>query len=123
MAHAHDTHDGHHGRPSEGHYGHISLGTYYRVFGGLMVLMALTVGAYYVEKMVSFPGWLAITIAMSIAVAKTFLIIYYFMHVKVSSKVTQIFAASAFVWLLILFAITMGDYVARGWPPQVGPLS
>jgi cytochrome c oxidase subunit 4 len=45
------------------------------------------------------------------------------MHVKVSSKLTQIFAMSAFVWLLILFVITMGDYMARGWPPQKGPLT
>ncbi|MCX7860058.1 MAG: cytochrome C oxidase subunit IV family protein [Chloroflexus sp.] len=102
---------------------HISRGTYYRVFAALMVLMVLTVAAWWVEKnVITMPGWLAVAIAMSIAIAKTVLIVLYFMHVKVSSRVSQIYAAGAFVWLLILFVITMGDYVARGWPPQAGPL-
>jgi cytochrome c oxidase subunit 4 len=116
--HAHHT-THHHGA---GH-AHISRGTYYRVFAALMVLMVLTVAAWWVEKnLIYMPGWLAVTIAMSIAVAKTALIVIYFMHVKVSSRITQVYAAGAFVWLIILFVITMSDYVARGWPPQAGPL-
>lgn len=108
---------------SEGHYGHISIRTYYTVFGALMALMILTVAAWYVEKNVlAMPSWLAVLIAMAIAVAKTALIIIYFMHVKVSSKLTQAFAAAAFVFLAILMIIVMGDYYARGWPPQLGPL-
>lgn len=104
--------------------GHIGRPTYYRVFAGLMVLMILTVVAWYVQNNVfALPSWLAITIAMSIAIAKTSLIVLYFMHAKVSNRVTQLFAASAFVFLLILFIITMGDYVARGWPPEQGPLT
>ncbi len=113
-AHAH-----HHGEK----HTHISRGTYYRVFAALMVLMVLTVAAWWVEKnLIELPGWLAVTIAMSIAIAKTVLIVLYFMHVKISSRMTQVYAAGAFVWLIILFVITMGDYVARGWPPQAGPL-
>jgi cytochrome c oxidase subunit IV len=128
MANAHDAaHGVAHGESEdaiqEGHYGHISVGTYIRVFIGLMVLMILTVAAWWVEKNVlAMPGWLAVGIAMAIAIAKTALIIYYFMHVKVSSKLTQAFAVSAFVFLAIMFIVTMGDYVARGWPPQSGPL-
>jgi cytochrome c oxidase subunit 4 len=118
--HTPQTHSGQHG---EGHHGHISRGIYYRVFGTLMFLMILTVAAWWVEKNVfEMPGWLAVTIAMSIAIAKTVLIVIYFMHVKISSKMTQLYAAAGFVWLLILFVITMGDYLARGWPPQIGPL-
>lgn len=128
MAHAHEGHDPHgHSEDAlaEGHYGHISVRTYFMVFTGLMILMILTVAAWAVEKYVIpgvMPGWLAVTIAMSIAVAKTALIVTYFMHVKVSSKLTQIFSVSAFVWLAILIIITMGDYLARGWPPSGGPL-
>jgi cytochrome c oxidase subunit 4 len=82
------------------------------------------VAAWYVEKhFVQLPEIVAVGIAMAIAIAKTALIIYFFMHIKVSSRLTQIFAVSAFVWLLILFVITMGDYMARGWPPQKGPLT
>ncbi|WP_028458716.1 cytochrome C oxidase subunit IV family protein [Chloroflexus sp. Y-396-1] len=120
MGEKHAHHTTHH--HSAGH-AHISRGTYYRVFAALMVLMVLTVAAWWVEKnLISMPGWLAVTIAMSIAVAKTALIVIYFMHVKVSSRITQVYAVGAFVWLIILFVITMGDYVARGWPPQAGPL-
>lgn len=116
--HAH-AHAHHHGEK----HTHISRGTYYRVFAALMVLMVLTIAAWWAEKnLLEIPGWLAVTIAMSIAIAKTVLIVLYFMHVKISSRMTQIYAAGSFVWLIILFVITMGDYVARGWPPQVGPL-
>ncbi|MEI7642854.1 MAG: cytochrome C oxidase subunit IV family protein [Chloroflexales bacterium] len=123
MANAHDTgHQGGHDR--EGNYGHISVRTYWVVFGALMALMVLTVAAWYTQKhFVHLPEIVAVGIAVSIAIAKTTLIIYFFMHVKVSSKLTQIFAVSAFVWLMILFVIVMGDYMARGWPPAKGPLS
>ncbi len=113
-SHTHHHHAGH---------GHISRGTYYRVFVALMGLMVLTVAAWWVEKnLIEMPGWLAVTIAMSIAIAKTVLIVVYFMHVKIGSRMTQIYAAGGFVWLILLFVITMVDYLARGWPPQSGPL-
>jgi cytochrome c oxidase subunit IV len=125
--HAHSNHG--HSTHSEGGHGHISKRTYYTVFVALMVLMILTVGVYYGEDYLEtqgivLPGFLVVGIAMSIAVAKTALIVLYFMHVKVSSKITQIFAAAAFLWLLLLFGITMGDYLARDWPgPVDGPLA
>jgi cytochrome c oxidase subunit IV len=116
--HGHDEDAGY-----EGHaHGHIGRPTYYKVFAALMVLMALTVGAYWVENIVAIPRLLGVIIAMAIAGTKTALIILFFMHVKVSSRVTQIYAAASFVGLLILFTIIMGDYFARGWPPQIGPL-
>jgi cytochrome c oxidase subunit 4 len=103
-------------------HGHIGRGTYYRVFAALMVLMALTVGAWWMEAFVAIPRLLGVVIAMTIAIAKTALIILFFMHVKVSSRVVQLYAAAAFVGLIFLFSIIMGDYFARGWPPQGGPL-
>jgi cytochrome c oxidase subunit 4 len=116
------SHDG--GDNLEGHaHGHIGRRTYYTVFVALMVLMALTVGAYWLEGLVEIPRLLGVIIAMAIASAKTALIILFFMHVKVSSRVTQIYALASFLGLLLLFVIIMGDYFARGWPPQInGPL-
>jgi cytochrome c oxidase subunit IV len=111
------------GAHSNGAHGHIGVRTYLFTFTGLLVLMIATVGAWWVEKnLIVIPEWLGVTIAMAIAGAKTALIIYYFMHVKISSRLVQIFASLAFVFLAILFIITMGDYIARGWPPQEGPL-
>jgi cytochrome c oxidase subunit 4 len=108
---------------SEGAHGHIGVRTYLFTFTGLLVLMIATVGAWWIEKnLVEMPQWLAVTIAMAIASAKTVLIVYYFMHVKISSRLVQLFASLSFVFLAILFIITMGDYFARGWPPPPGPL-
>ncbi|MBX0327412.1 cytochrome C oxidase subunit IV family protein [Oscillochloris sp. ZM17-4] len=119
----HASHEGGHER--EGNYGHISVRTYWMVFISLMALMALTVGAWYVEKtfIPGMPEIIGVSIAMAIAIAKTALIIYFFMHVKVSSRLTQVFAMSAFVWLAIMFVIIMGDYFSKGWPAQQGPLT
>ncbi len=127
MSASHSSHEahGHHNELSrfEGHAsGHISRSTYYKVFGALMVLMILTVGAWWIEAYVAIPRLLGVIIALAIASAKTALIVFYFMHVKVSSRVSQLYAAAAFVGLALLFIITMGDYFARGWPPQSGPL-
>ena len=117
-AHGHDE-----GAHHPGHaYGHIGRPTYYKIFAALMVLMALTVGAYWIENSVAIPRLLGVLIAMAIASAKTALIILFFMHVKVSSRVSQIYAAASFVGLFILFTIILGDYFARGWPPPPGPL-
>ena len=52
---------------------------------------------------------------MSIACSKGLLVVLYFMHVKYSSKLTWVFAGSGVLWLLILFALTLSDYVSRGW--------
>jgi len=117
------------GHGQQGH-GHIGKGTYYRVFGALMVLMVLTVLAWWVEPMLGLDAALGesgaravgVTIAMAIAIAKTILIVLYFMHVKVSERVTQLYAAAAFVGFILLVIFTMGDYLARGWPPPTGPL-
>lgn len=127
MARAHDNH-GAHGHAAGDHHeghggGHIGRPTYYRIFAALMVLMALTVGAYWAEGFIAIPRLLGVIIAMAIASTKTALIILYFMHVKVSSRVAQLYAAASFVGLFFLFVIIMGDYFARGWPPEIGPLS
>jgi cytochrome c oxidase subunit 4 len=57
---------------------------------------------------------------LAIAVTKAALVILFFMGVRWSSRLTMIVAASGFVWLLILFGITMSDYLSRGW--MVGSL-
>jgi cytochrome c oxidase subunit 4 len=39
------------------------------------------------------------------------------MHVRWSSRLTWVVAASGFFWLLIMFGLTMQDYLTRGWVP------
>jgi len=92
---------------------------YLMVFGALMVLAALTVGASFINLGVSNN-----LIALAIAVTKAGLIMAFFMHLKYSSRLTWIVAGVGFFWLIIFFVITLGDYMARGSiPGMLGPQS
>ncbi len=82
--------------------------TYYKVGFALFVLMSLTVAVAYVNL-----GIFNIYIALTIAVVKALLVVMYFMHVKYNTKLTWIFAGAGFLWLIIMFALTMSDYVTR----------
>jgi cytochrome c oxidase subunit IV len=97
--------------------GHISpLRTYYMIFGSLMVLTAVTVAVAFVNL-----GALNFPVAIGIAILKATLVVLFFMHVKFSSRLTKLFIASGFFFLLILFTLTLTDYVSRGWmtaPPS-----
>ena len=91
---------------------------YFSVFAALMVLLVLTVAIAEVDL-----GPLNLAGAMVIAVAKTVLIILFFMHVRYSSRITQIFAGAGFLWLVIMLTFTMSDYLTRNGtiqPPE-GP--
>jgi len=43
------------------------------------------------------------------------------MHVKYSSRLTKLIIGAGFFFLLVLFALTLTDYVTRGW--MTGPPS
>jgi cytochrome c oxidase subunit 4 len=64
--------------------------------------------------------WNAI-VALSIAVIKATLVVLYFMHVRYSSKLTWVFVGAGLVWLIILFAFTLSDYMTRTWVPIASP--
>ena len=83
---------------------------YVKVFGGLTILMILTVVMAFFNLGIMNP-----VVAMTIAVLKALLIVLFFMNVKYSSKLTMIFVACGFLWLLILFFLIMPDYISRTW--------
>ena len=41
------------------------------------------------------------------------LVVLYFMHVRFTSRLTQIAAASGFAWLMILIGLTLSDVLTR----------
>lgn len=86
---------------------------YYLVYGALLVLLLLTVGAGFLNL-----GALHVVVALTIAVVKAVLVALYFMHLRDSSKLTWTFAAAGLIWLLILMVLTMNDYLTRGWVRQ-----
>jgi cytochrome c oxidase subunit IV len=88
----------------------VPLKTNLAVFVALLVMLLATVGAAELDL-----GRLNTIVALSIAVAKALIIMLYFMHVKYSGRITKVFAGAAFFWLGILIALSMSDYLTRGW--------
>ena len=93
---------------SAGHVAPKSM--YYQVFLALLVGTGLTVAAAFVDM-----GSMNNVVMLTIAIIKATLVILFFMHVRWSSKLTWVIAMAGFFWLLILFGVTMGDYLTRGW--------
>jgi cytochrome c oxidase subunit 4 len=87
-----------------------SLKLYYAVFAALIIGTVLT----YLAALVDF-GFLNNIVMLTIACTKALLVILFFMHVRWSSRLTWVVAAAGFFWLLIMFSITMSDYMSRGW--------
>ena len=83
---------------------------YLAIFGALMVGTIITVAVAYFDL-----GFLNNIVMLGIACTKALLVVLYFMHVRWSSRLTWVVAASGFFWLLILFGLTMADYMSRGW--------
>jgi cytochrome c oxidase subunit 4 len=83
---------------------------YYAVFAALIVGTGLTYAAALVDL-----GALNNVVMLLIACTKALLVVLFFMHVRWSTRLTWIVAASGFFWLLILFGLGMADYMSRGW--------
>ncbi len=91
--------------------GHVApKSMYYAVFAALIVGTGLTVAVAFVDL-----GALNNVLMLGIACTKALLVILFFMHVRWGTRLTWVVVASGFVWLLILFGITMTDYLTRGW--------
>jgi cytochrome c oxidase subunit 4 len=88
------------------------LSLYYKVFLALIVGTILTVVVARFDL-----GALNNVVMLTIACGKALLVILFFMHVWWSPRLTWVFAGSGFFWLLILFGMTMSDYMSRGWVP------
>ena len=54
-------------------------------------------------------------VALTIAVVKATLVILYFMHLRYSSRLTQVVVAAGVCWLIIMIALTLSDYLTRHW--------
>ena len=91
--------------------GHISpTKNYYVIFGSLMVLTTITVIVAFINL-----GALNFPVALGIAIVKATLVVLFFMHVKYSSRLTKLICGTAFFFLMILFGLTLSDYLSRGW--------
>lgn len=85
-------------------------------FVSLMVLLMITVWVSFYH----FGDTINVAIMLSIAILKMTLVVLIFMHVWWSSKLVQVFAASGFLWLIIMFVLTFSDYISRDGATAIG---
>lgn len=93
---------------------------YIGVFTLLMVMTGLTV---YVAQFDLEKQWgpLNALVALTIAVIKATAVVMIFMHVRWSSRLTQVIVVASVFWLLIMLSFTISDYFTRGgWPIGLG---
>jgi cytochrome c oxidase subunit 4 len=95
----------------------MSIPTYLIIFGILVVgtIATWAVAQLDLDEML-FVGANTL-VALLIAIFKTTCVVLYFMHVRYSGKLVWLCAFGAVIWLLILFAFTMSDYLTRGAVP------
>ena len=84
--------------------------TYYTIYGLLLLCTYLTVQVAYFDL-----GAGNTIAALAIATFKAVLVILFFMHVKYSTRLTWAVVIGGMFWLGILLALTMTDYLTRGW--------
>jgi cytochrome c oxidase subunit 4 len=90
---------------------HVPKRTYILVWLALLALLFATWAAAEVNL-----GIFNNVVALSIAFAKMALVLLFFMHVKYENRLTWVFVAAGFIWLLIMIGYAMGDYLTRQDP-------
>jgi cytochrome c oxidase subunit 4 len=88
---------------------------YVGIWATLMALTLITVFASFAEL-----GIFNIVVALVIATIKGTLVVLFFMHLRYSTKLTMAAVISSIVFLLILFSLTMTDYLSRHWATYAG---
>jgi cytochrome c oxidase subunit 4 len=83
---------------------------YYAIFATLIVLTGVTVAVAYVD----LGRWNTVA-ALAIACFKALIVVLYFMHVKYSPGLITLTVIAGLYWMVILFGLTLGDYLTRAW--------
>lgn len=86
------------------------VSTYVTIFVSLLVLTGVT----YAVATQDF-GWMNTPIALAVALLKASLVVIYFMGVRYNTPLTKTVVVAGFFWLLILFGVTLSDYLTRPW--------
>ena len=94
-----------HGEP---HDHVVPITIYIGVFLALMVGTGLTVAASYVDL-----GIWNTPVAMLIAITKASLVVFFFMHLKYSSRLLWLWLGAALFFLVLLIMGVESDYLAR----------
>jgi len=88
----------------------LPAGIYVSIWAILMFLTGLTVFVSFIE----LHNW-NVVLALVIATIKATLVVLFFMHLYYSSKLTKVTLIAAIFFLFLLLALSMTDYLTRGW--------
>ena len=67
-------------------------------------------------------GVLAPLPILAIATLQALLILWFFLHLRRARALVRLAAFAAFFWVMILFGLSLGDYLTRPpatWPPEL----
>jgi cytochrome c oxidase subunit 4 len=78
------------------------------VWGALLLLLAATCALAYVPM-----GTFNVVVALAIAAAKAGLVAALFMGLARSRPLLRLAAGAGFFWLIIMFSLTLSDYLMR----------
>ena len=86
------------------------ISMYVGIWAALMIGTGLTVFAASLELHV-----FNIVLALVIATIKGTLVVLFFMHLRYSTKLTMVTVVAALFFLIIMFSLSMTDYLTRAW--------
>jgi cytochrome c oxidase subunit 4 len=86
------------------------ISMYVGIWAALMLGTGITVFAATLELHV-----FNIVLALVIATIKGTLVVLFFMHLRYSTKLTMVTVVAAIFFLIILFSLSMTDYLTRSW--------
>ncbi len=88
----------------------LTVRTCFTVYFALLALTAITVGAAFIDM-----ALLNTPVALGIASIKALLVMYFFMELRHSPKLTWVFMGSSGVFLAIMIMLTLSDVLSRNW--------
>jgi cytochrome c oxidase subunit IV len=88
----------------------VPIKSYAIVLASLLVLTATTCAVSFIDM-----GKMNAVVAVVIAFVKASLVALIFMHLRYSRRLMRVVVAAGLFWLGILIALTMSDYLTRGW--------
>ena len=91
----------------------VSVKVYAAVFCALLALTITTVAVSKLEL-----GEFNFIAAMTIAVIKGSLVVWFFMNVRQSNSMTRLFVGAGFFWMVLLLGQVAIDYISRTWMPE-----
>ncbi len=88
----------------------VPIRVYAIIFAALLALTATTCAISFINL-----GRMNAVVALVIAFGKALLVALFFMHLRYSRRLMQVVVVAGLFWLGIMIALTMSDFLTRGW--------